>query len=46
MAALAAPGMESEQAVPRDFCSTKAIAGTDPNSIALHDLPGKKVKVL
>ena len=38
--------MEFEQAVPRDLCSTKAIAGTDSSSKALHDVADKNVKVL
>ena len=37
----AVPGMEFEQAVPRDLCSTKAIAGTDSSSKALHNVADK-----
>ena len=46
MAVPAVPGMEFEEAVPRDLCSTKAFAGTDSSSIALHHVADKKVKVL
>ena len=42
----AVPGMEFEQAVPRDLCSTKAFAGTDSSSIALHNVADKKAKAL
>ena len=38
--------MEFEQAVPRDLCSTKAIAGTDSSRIALHTVTHEKVKVV
>ena len=34
--------MEFEQAVPRDLCSTKAIAGTDSSSKALHNVADTK----
>ena len=38
----AVPGMEFEQAVPGDLCSTKAIAGTDSSSKALHNVADTK----
>ena len=37
----AVPGIEFEPAVPRDLCSTKAIAGTDSSSKALHNVADK-----
>ena len=38
----AVPGIEFEPAVPRDLCSTKAIAGTDSSSKALHNVADTK----